>query len=165
MLVLPLRQNNICDDVSQDDRIVLNSCGIKSHWKVPVGMLQCPNARCEQTFKMRTDLIRHFKENHAEGSILCYVCQRPIRALQFDQYERHYRRRHPFIKVPFTGGGQDEQLNSEELTLQLGDVRTRMLACLTNTLLIAFCIHQKLKLFIQFQLGCIGCDGQKGRWC
>lgn len=110
------------DDVPQDDPIVLNSCGIKSHWTVPVGMLKCPTLNCQKNFETRSDLIRHFKENHAEGSILCYECQRPIRVRRFDLYIQHYRRIHPFVKVPFAEGDQDEQSNLEEMALQLENV-------------------------------------------
>lgn len=120
--MLPLQQNNVCDGAPKDDPIVLSSCGIESHWTVPAGMLKCPTARCGQIFKMRSDFIRHFKAKHAEGSILCYVCQRPIRITQFDQYVLHYHRVHPFVKVPFTDGIQDGSLSLEEMAAQLENV-------------------------------------------
>lgn len=120
--MLPLQQNNVCDDALQDDPITLNGCGIETHWTVPAGMLKCPTLKCEKKFKVRSDLIRHFKESHAVGSILCYECQRPIRALRFDQYVIHYRRMHPFVKVPFTDGSQDGQLSLEEMAVQLENV-------------------------------------------
>lgn len=108
--------------MAEDDLIALNACGIRTKWRIPADMQKCPTSSCQQIFKMRSDLIRHFKENHAEGSILCNLCQKPIRITQFDQYVGHYRRIHPFAKVPFTGGDEQDPLNSEQLVIQIENI-------------------------------------------
>lgn len=87
---------------------MLNTCGLQTEWRVPAGMLKCPNLMCQQIFKVRSDLIRHFKNNHAEGSIACNLCEKPIRAANFDQFVAHYQRLHPFVKVPYTSGDEED---------------------------------------------------------
>lgn len=103
---------------------------------MPAGMLICPNKGCQQIFKVRSDLIRHFKNNHAEGSIACNLCQKPIKVAQFDQFVVHYQRVHPFMKIPYTGGDEKDAAEVQK-------VQIRML-----TLLISLVFIKKTNNFI-----------------
>ena len=68
------------DDNSEKDKddvvITLNGCGITTKWRPPAGLLKCPVLNCQQSFKARSNLVSHYKENHAKGSILCKICQK-----------------------------------------------------------------------------------------
>lgn len=92
----------------EDDLVVFNACGITTSWRPPADMLKCTVLNCQTNFQTRSALIRHFNDNHAEG-IVCKICDKPIRTHQFDQFVAHYRRMHPFKKVPFTGGDEEEE--------------------------------------------------------
>lgn len=107
-------------ETPEDDLIDLNGCGRKSRWRFPANVLKCPGARnCQQIFKTRSAVIRHYKENHTEGSILCPLCDKPIKTNStFDYYVAHYRRIHPFKKIPFVDDDGDYVLNAEQMTVQ-----------------------------------------------
>lgn len=93
-------------------------------------------------------MMQHFKNNHAEGSILCYECQRPIRVRNFENYVQHYQRLHPFKKVPFAGGNEDGPSN---LDAMVNSFRKYM----------AIGIYQRSKpeFFLLFPTGCIARGG------
>lgn len=89
------------EDDTDEDVIILNGCGIRTKWRLPSGLLKCPFLTCQQNFKIRTALVSHYKENHANGSILCKICEKPIRTTQSSKYITHFKRIHPNHKVPY----------------------------------------------------------------
>lgn len=94
----------ISDD-DDDDVITLTGCGITTKWKIPLNMERCPVLRCGAVFKVRSDLINHYKFQHAKGSILCEICIKPIRAERTIDFTEHFKRRHPSSKIPYNLDG------------------------------------------------------------
>lgn len=89
-------------DDADEDVITLNAFGIQTKWRIPSGLLKCPVNNCQQDFKTRSTLVSHYKEKHANGSILCKICDKPLRVLKNKRdYIIHFERLHPNHKIPF----------------------------------------------------------------
>lgn len=86
-----------------DDVITLNACGVTTKWRIPANLLNCPVLTCHQTFKERSNLISHYKEHHANGSIYCKYCDKPLRLSMGRPLDfiRHFEKLHPNHKMPF----------------------------------------------------------------
>lgn len=99
--------SNNSKNTTDEDTIKLYDCGITTKWRVPDGLTKCPVLSCQQEFKMRSTLMSHYKEKHANGSILCAACvpPRPIRVNHCSRdYINHYERQHPDHVMPFVFG-------------------------------------------------------------
>lgn len=90
-------------DSNASDKITLFGCGMTTKWRIPDGMTNCPVLNCHQKFKTRSTLISHYKENHANGSILCTACvpPKPIRVNRSGDFIGHFERLHPNQVMPF----------------------------------------------------------------
>lgn len=92
-------------DEDDDDFITLSSCGVTTKWRYPDKLRECILSNCRQKFKSKSDGMAHFRENHAIGSILCSLCDRPIRSSKGpNDFRRHYAYKHPNYPVPFNFG-------------------------------------------------------------
>lgn len=92
-------------DTDEDDFITLCSCGVTTKWRYPDKLRECILLNCHQKFKSKSDGMAHFRENHAIGSILCSLCDRPVRSLNGpNDFRRHYAHKHPNHPVPFNFG-------------------------------------------------------------
>lgn len=81
--------------------ISLYACGQITHFQFPKTTKQCPVANCRLKFEKRSDCIAHYKDLHAQGSILCPICKKPIRAHRPLNFRAHYERIHPNQQVPY----------------------------------------------------------------
>lgn len=84
------------DGLIGEDWIDLKGCGKNSRWKFPNCMTKCPE--CDAEFENRDDIIAHYKETHADDTILCYLCDWPILGTNF---QMHFRLLHPNDANPF----------------------------------------------------------------
>lgn len=85
---------------SRNDLITLNGCGIQTYWKFPKGIKRCPVLRCNFSSDEHAEVITHYKEKHANRSILCEICKKPIYSNDRKDFRRHFQRMHPNVKVP-----------------------------------------------------------------
>lgn len=94
------KSKTVHDD--DDDLITLRACGHITKWRMPADMLKCPVLNCQQVFKQHLSLVTHYKENHADGSLLCALCDKPLRVYAGgNDYIKHYQIKHPNHKIPF----------------------------------------------------------------
>lgn len=100
------------DNNADDDIITLNGCGITTKWRLPAGCLKCPVLNCQQSFEKRSNLVCHYKENHAKRSILCKICDKPLRVSKNTptDYINHYNRLHPNHNIPFNFANRIERM-------------------------------------------------------
>lgn len=82
------------------DLILLNGCGYKTEYKFP-DQKMCPVLRCDVASESRSALINHYKEEHAQNSIYCFLCCKPIVAEYPYNFIHHFRRKHKNVKDPF----------------------------------------------------------------
>lgn len=88
-------------DIKDDDIITLSGYGHTTKWRVPPDMNKCPVMKCQQVFKLRSDFLQHYKGQHAENSILCDLCDKPLCVYRAIDWNRHYQKLHPSHKIPF----------------------------------------------------------------
>lgn len=94
------------DDDSEDDEndlITLSGCRQVTQWRFP-NTKSCPVISCRVLFGIRSDAIRHYKKRHAQTSILCPACKRPIVAQFPNQFLKHFTNIHPNTAIPFDFG-------------------------------------------------------------
>lgn len=84
-----------------DDAVILTGCGQISQWIWPKNMNICQVRTCHTNFKNRWEAMNHFREQHANVSILCPLCDKPIYAPTPHLFKRHYERKHPNLAMPF----------------------------------------------------------------
>lgn len=53
-------------------------------------------------FMSRSDAIQHYKDQHSNNSIFCYLCEKPILALQPNDFKAHYDEAHSNIEMAFS---------------------------------------------------------------
>lgn len=80
---------------NDDDLITLRGLGKITQWKFPKNVTQCPMHCCNFKFKMRATGISHFKQLHAEHTILCTICRKIVSSRQRQQICRHFDKMHP----------------------------------------------------------------------
>lgn len=82
----------------EDDMITLNG-GAK--WQFPKDMEFCPECGPGGVDLVRSELIAHFKKNHARYTIMCQLCNHTI-SIQKDpnNFIKHYKEVHPDIEPP-----------------------------------------------------------------
>lgn len=85
----------------KNDLITLNGCKKITYWRFPQNITYCPVRFCKLMFGIRSDAIFHYRKKHADHSILCQICYKPIIAQRPCDFVRHYRRMHPGMEVPF----------------------------------------------------------------
>lgn len=84
----------------EDDLITLNGCNQITQWQFPADIKHCPVQNCRAAFGIRSDAITHYKKRHANHSVLCSVCVKPIITHKIKDYLTHYERVHPSIPLP-----------------------------------------------------------------
>lgn len=89
------------DDIDGNDLISLTGYGISTQWVFPADQAKCPVKLCQLEFDTRSDCIRHYKRRHTKNAILCELCDKPISVGATDTFVNHFRRVHPFKKIPF----------------------------------------------------------------
>lgn len=65
-------------------------------WRFP-NSTDCPHIECENFFSTREIALKHFRDEHADNSMLCYVCKEivSIQALPL-----HFEMNHPNHLTP-----------------------------------------------------------------
>lgn len=81
--------------------IRLSGCGKITCWLFPKHQQVCPIESCDMQFMSRSDAIQHYRDQHSNNSIFCYLCEKPILALQSNDFEQHYVEEHPNIEMAF----------------------------------------------------------------
>lgn len=88
------------DDI--DDLITLNGGGYLTQLRFPPNQNQCPMRLCNAVFESRSAAISHYREQHANSSVLCDACNKPIAlSKHLGNIRRHYRREHPGRNIPY----------------------------------------------------------------
>lgn len=85
----------------KDDLITLHGCGRTTKWLFPQYQKKCPVHTCREEFNVRSDAIEHYKEKHANTSILCPICVKPICTQRLWTFKDHYERIHSGEKLPY----------------------------------------------------------------
>lgn len=70
-----------------------------SYWRFPQNVKQCPVWGCNSISEDRSTAIAHYKKKHANYSILCLICNKPICASHMSVLKNHYRKVHPNEKM------------------------------------------------------------------
>lgn len=94
--------SNKPDERNEDDLITLNGCGKITHWQFPGRQTHCPIETCGAAFGTSSDAIQHYKKEHSNNSIFCYLCEKPILVNHSADFMRHYRQKHPGQESPFS---------------------------------------------------------------
>lgn len=80
---------------SNHDLIELRGCKMKTQFRFPKYIKQCPNRRCHLEFSNRMACIQHYRKSHAKDGVFCHLCEKPIMAPVIGMMQRHFRRKHP----------------------------------------------------------------------
>lgn len=86
-------------DEENEDLITLSGCSRITKWKFPLNQTRCPV--CRLVFVQRSDTIAHYKDRHAQGSLLCPICIKPICVRGNADFKKHYQRLHPNNELPY----------------------------------------------------------------
>lgn len=87
-------------DDGVDDLIILGGGDQITQWHFPKGTKRCPVYNCRAEFKTRSNAISHYRNFHTQSSIFCSVCDKPVGAVDFNAFIRHYKKYHPDVEVP-----------------------------------------------------------------
>lgn len=68
-------------------------------WRFPNSIV-CPHRDCELTFSSRYIALNHFRKNHADTSMLCYVCREIISVQAPFNLLLHFHLEHPHDSPP-----------------------------------------------------------------
>lgn len=125
-------RNNEDDD--GDDFIALHSCGITTKWRYPKNQRDCIVSNCHQKFQSKSEGIAHYKRYHAIGSILCELCDRPIRSSTgLKDFRRHYANKHKNATVPYNFENESRRLKSENVQVkQVSGIKCKRVALPLN---------------------------------
>lgn len=88
-------------DGEQDDLITLTACGVTTEWRFPPKITHCPKRKCSEKFDSHSNALRHYIAEHASNAIFCSLCQKPITVYRSKSFCEHYRKAHPFNKIPY----------------------------------------------------------------
>lgn len=113
----PIYETDVDDD-EEGDWITLNGCDKITRWQFPQNVTRCAEPRCCLDFEVRSAAITHYKDQHAAHAILCYICDKPIRAESPNEYETHFDTIHPGVNVPFVFGPTKECPEKPEVTIK-----------------------------------------------
>lgn len=111
------------DDNDDDDLITLRGCGQKTQWRFPPNFNQCPVKRCGEKFETRSEAIIHYKKQHAKTSIFCFICDKPLAAQSWNNFQIHYQHLHPAVKLPKIFDKYDLQKWNQTLQDETQEVR------------------------------------------
>lgn len=92
--------NQNLDQDEENEWITLKGCHIETKWRFPQ-TARCPSRLCLIQFLSRSDCYRHYQKVHAPGSILCPICDKPIKTDCAAGYLIHHRRLHGETKIPY----------------------------------------------------------------
>lgn len=82
--------------------ITLKGHGVVTYWQFPKRVRTCPISSCRRFCTDRLAAMDHFKSQHAEHSILCTICKKPVVCKQKSHYASHYHSLHPGVEqIPF----------------------------------------------------------------
>lgn len=104
----------------EDDMITLYGCSQTTYWRFPENMTLCPVSSCNETFEVRSEAIKHFRESHAQHSIHCSICEKVITTYSFEGYMAHFYNFHPDEIAPLNLNEQSRNTDSNE---QIEEVR------------------------------------------
>lgn len=99
-------EHNVSHKSDLKFKITMHGCGQVTSWVFP-DITLCPNHLCRRTFKNRSETMKHFRDQHADHSIFCQICQKPIGTKEPKAFVRHYKRIHPNVKYPYSSGGSE----------------------------------------------------------
>lgn len=85
----------------EQDVIILKGCGVQTKWHFPPNQNRCPVKKCGIAFQNRLLALTHYQDVHADYSILCPICQKPIIAKDKARFRRHYRLVHKTVELPY----------------------------------------------------------------
>lgn len=106
-----------------NDLIELSGGGVTTLWQFPSNTTNCPVSNCEMAFGTRSLAIDHFKNQHAEHSIYCPLCDKPLTVHQFfDLFKSHYNQMHPNHTTPYDLYAENES-TSETFQSNVDKVR------------------------------------------
>lgn len=92
--------HNGYEDEEDNGWMTLKGCGHITYWRFP-STTQCPAQRCSSTFRTRFECKNHYKVTHAQHSILCPTCNKPINVLKPKNFLRHHQLKHAGVKMPY----------------------------------------------------------------
>lgn len=119
--------NSIHNTVNSDDGcgegsdwIELYGLGHVTRWKFSQSLAKCPVSTCSADADSLGEIIQHYKEAHSQSAILCYICDWPIVATNF---QNHFRIIHPNEVNPFNFDNDSNQsVQNEETSPQTDEV-------------------------------------------
>lgn len=91
---------------AHDDVVILYGYGRVMKWRWPDGLKRCPVLRCSDNSDNRAELIRHYRDTHADYSTLCELCNKPFSVQDPINFQRHYISKHPNVAVPLSGAAK-----------------------------------------------------------
>lgn len=71
-----------------------------AHWRFPKNVSRCPMSGCNAAFKLRSEVLNHYRTAHALNCILCPACEKPILATYNTNVIRHYQTSHGNMEIP-----------------------------------------------------------------
>lgn len=90
--------------------ITLSGCGIETKWQFPEHLTRCPIWLCTFAPSSRSNLIAHYKTEHAHRAILCDLCNKPISCADRFQFQRHFHRMHSMTNVSYGLGDSKRKI-------------------------------------------------------
>lgn len=117
---------NLSNDRDEDDEfITLYACGITTKWRYPKNQTDCIVFNCHQKFTSQAEGIAHYTKYHALGSLLCTICDRPIRSSQSSSdFRKHYAHCHPNETIPYDFGiGHNRQKSGTVQVKQVSAIK------------------------------------------
>lgn len=102
------------DDEEVDDLIELRGCDRITQWKFPENLTNCPVRRCVNQFHSRSRAIKHYKQQHADRSIFCPLCEKPICLNTQKYFIEHFRKAHPHKKIPYNFEDENSETSLTE---------------------------------------------------
>lgn len=109
-------KKSINDEIShqkeENDWITLNYSGHITYWRFPQTRA-CPSLRCSLKFASRSEARAHYQTAHAQQTILCPICDKPINAKCRLNYLKHHDMKHGNMKLPYDFMAQHSTTVSE----------------------------------------------------
>lgn len=92
------------DDVEEnekvsDDFIAIGRGTYKKLWKFPMTNI-CPKFKCAHLFSSRSTAMIHYREKHADDSILCEICVKPVGKSYLIGHFNKVHPQHPLPALP-----------------------------------------------------------------
>lgn len=88
-------------DAEVDDLITLSGLGQVTYWRFPPNDKRCPVLKCQQNLESRSLAIAHYRKQHANNSIFCRPCNKPLHDINnLCIAINHFNINHPREKLP-----------------------------------------------------------------